>query len=64
MASATSAELAPGQDALTFTTGGVICGYCSTGIILSAMAPNRVITSAITIAKRGRLMKNVSMMAP
>jgi hypothetical protein len=33
MASATSAELAPGQLALTFTTGGVICGYCSTGII-------------------------------
>ena len=48
----------------TFTTGGAICGYCSTGIILSAMAPSRVMTSAITIAKRGRLMKNVSMMAP
>ena len=64
MASATSAELAPGQLAETFTTGGAICGYCSTGIILSAMAPSRVMTSAITIAKRGRLMKNVSMMAP
>ncbi len=64
MASATSAALAPGHDALTLTTGGVICGYCSTGISFSAIAPNRVRTSAITIAKRGRLMKNVSMMAP
>ncbi len=38
---------------LTFTTGGVICGYCSTGINFQRDSPNRVMTSAITIASAG-----------
>ena len=64
MASATSAALAPGQLALTLMTGGVICGYCSTGISFSETAPTKVISSAITIAKRGRRIKNVSIASP
>lgn len=63
MASATSAALAPGQLALTLMTGGVICGYCSTGISFQQLRRQRS-GSAITIAKRGRRIKNVSIASP
>ena len=64
MASATSDALAPGQLALTFTTGGVIAGYCSTGISFSDTAPTKVSSSAITMANRGRRIKKVSIPSP
>ncbi len=55
----------PGQLALTLTTGGVICGYCSTGISFSDTAPIKVSSSAITIAKRGRRIKtSASLLLP
>src|SRR5947199_6618136 len=37
--------------------GGVICGYCATGRVQTAMPPARVMTIDSTAAKIGRSMK-------
>ena len=49
----TSAE-APGKRAVTSTCGGTMSGNCATGIFSSEIAPAITITTAITIASRGR----------
>ena len=38
--------------------GGVICGYCATGSVQTAIPPASVITIDSTAAKIGRSMKN------
>src|SRR6516164_5666092 len=54
---ATVSADAPGYDAVTFTVGGTISGYCATGRIVSAPRPNKVTKMLSTVAKRGRSMK-------
>src|ERR1700755_121746 len=44
--------------------GGAIVGYCSTGIRRIDSAPPSMMSSAITIAKMGRSIKNLAMTAP
>ena len=50
--------LAPGYVVLMVTVGGEMSGYCATGSAKAAMPPASVISTAITIAKTGRSMKN------
>jgi multidrug efflux pump subunit AcrB len=45
--------LAPGQLAVTFTTGGVIAGYCSTGISFSDTAPTKAIAAPLETQLNG-----------
>src|SRR6516164_7577268 len=54
---ATVSADAPGYDAVTFTVGGTISGYCATGRIVSAPSPKSVTKMLSTVAKRGRSMK-------
>src|SRR5215471_10230543 len=54
---ATVSAEAPGYNAVTFTVGGTISGYCATGRIASAPRPNKVTKMLSTVAKRGRSMK-------
>src|SRR5688572_14099996 len=49
---------APGYVALIEIAGGAIAGYCAIGSRKIEIAPASMITSAITHAKMGRLMKN------
>ena len=46
---------APRYSADTSTTGGVISGYCSIGMLRMAISPSTTIIMAMTIAKIGRL---------
>ena len=51
--------LAPGYCAETAIVGGVKSGYCSTGSCNSDTIPPKTINSEITVAKIGRLIKNL-----
>ena len=53
----TTAEFAPGYMVVTDTWGGTMSGYCATGIARNANAPAIVVTTAMTIARRGRSTK-------
>ena len=59
---ATVSASAPGNDADTDIWGGATSGYCLTGRLNAAMAPASIRMTAMTIANRGRLMKNVENM--
>jgi hypothetical protein len=54
---------APGYAAVTDTVGGVISGYSATGKFISVITPANIISSAITKANIGRLIKNFDMAA-
>src|SRR5215472_633372 len=54
---ATVSADAPGYDAVIFTVGGTISGYCATGRIASAPRPSNVTKMLSTVAKRGRSIK-------
>src|ERR1043165_2894133 len=54
---ATTSASAPGYWQLTWTVGGVICGYCASGKEKRATPPASVITIDSTDAKIGRSMK-------
>ena len=56
----TVSALAPGLEALIFTTGGVICGYWSTGNMVSPMMPMMTISIEITIEKTGLSIKKLT----
>src|SRR3546814_6930767 len=53
----TTLALAPGYRAVTETCGGTISGNWATGMREMAMIPASVMTTAITIASRGRSKK-------
>ena len=53
----------PDSVVVTWTVGGVTCGYCATGSENSATPPIRIITTAMTFARTGRSMKNFEIMA-
>ena len=55
---ATVCALAPGYTALTCTVGGVMSGYWAMGRIPSVTSPATTMSSANTVAKIGRSMKN------
>ena len=57
--SATVFASAPGYEALTVTDGGVIDGYWATGSVLTVIRPAMSIMIAMTVAKMGRLIKNL-----
>lgn len=59
----TVVALAPGYDALIFTTGGVICGYWSIGRRVSPMNPTMTMRMEMTIEKTGWSMKKFTFMA-
>lgn len=61
--SATVCASAPGYVALTETVGGVISGYCATGRVLTVMTPTSIISTASTVAKMSRSMKNLENIA-
>ena len=56
----TLVELAPENDVLTCTVGGVISGYCSTAKPKIETPPIITIKMAITMATMGRLTKKIS----
>ncbi len=56
--------LAPGYEALIFTTGGVICGYWSTGRRNSPIPPVIMMSMDMTAENTGRSMKKVTFMIP
>lgn len=58
----TVSALAPGYDALIFTTGGVICGYWSIGSFVSPITPTITISIDSTIENTGRSMKKLTFM--
>ena len=57
MVLATTSALAPGYEAETTTSGGVISGYRAIGKENKEITPAKVKTMEITIAKRGRSIK-------
>lgn len=59
----TVSALAPGYDALIFTTGGVICGYWSIGSIVKPIMPTITISIDTTIENTGRSMKKLTFIA-
>src|SRR3989442_10190104 len=59
--SETTLALAPGNAAFTVTWGGTTCGYCAIGRPNAASAPDRIMSSAITVESTGRSMKKLSM---
>ena len=63
---AITSALAPGYHAETTTSGGVISGYRDIGNEKTAMAPAKVKTMEITIAKRGlsiNILENIAYFA-
>src|SRR6267378_20871 len=58
--SETTLALAPGNEAFTVTWGGTTCGYCAIGRPSAASAPDRIISSAMTVESTGRSMKKLS----
>src|SRR5258706_11081738 len=58
--SETTLALAPGNAAFTVTWGGTTCGYCAIGRPSAASAPDRIISSAMTVESTGRSMKKLS----
>src|SRR2546423_14654131 len=61
--SETTLALAPGNAAFTVTWGGTTCGYCAIGRPKAASAPDRIMTSAMTVESTGRSMKKLSIVA-
>src|SRR5436190_2863582 len=61
--SITVRALAPGYRVCTCTVGGVTSGYCATGSDHSDTAPMTIIRIASTLARTGRSMKNLEIMA-
>src|SRR5260221_5895000 len=59
--SETTLALAPGNVAFTVTWGGTTCGYCAIGRPNAASAPDRIMSSAMTVESTGRSMKKLSM---
>src|ERR1700727_1845899 len=57
-ADSTAAEFAPTKLQVTFTCGGASCGYSEIGSVGNDTAPASTISSAQTVAKMGRRMKN------
>ena len=63
MVRATVSASAPGYVAITRTVGGVMSGYWATGSVLIVSTPASSITTARTMEKIGRSMKNLENMA-
>src|SRR5215468_9019347 len=57
MVASTTPAFAPGYRVVTETWGGTISGYCAIGMVKSASAPAIVVTTAMTMARRGRSTK-------
>src|SRR6266478_3587515 len=54
---------APTKVVCTCTSGGAIAGNCDTGRLMRVIAPTITVSSEITMATIGRLMKNFDMLA-
>jgi hypothetical protein len=50
---ATTSAAAPGYEAVIWTVGGTMFGYCATGRNAAAASPNTMMKILITAANRG-----------
>src|SRR5258706_20231 len=61
--SETTLAWAPGKVAFPVPWGGTTCGYCAIGRPNAASAPDRIMSSAMTVESTGRSMKKLSIAA-